>query len=119
MKKSIIAMLLLLSLFACKKEEEPSGDLFITTKYQAVSEDNVEVFVYASWQQFLDYEFMASGFSDDYGEISFYDLAPGKYYLEAQKVKSSMFTISKVDSVEILDGIQTNKILNLEAPAAK
>lgn len=104
-------------LAGCKKEMIPSGDLFITTSYQGMAEDNVEVWVYESWQKFLGYEYLVSGFTNDYGEITFTDLAPGKYYLEAEKEKSSLFILSKVDSVEIIDGRQTNKIMNLEAPA--
>jgi len=110
-------MLLPLLLAGCKKEVIPSGDLFITTRYDGMAEDNVEVWVYESWQQFQDYEYLMSGFTNDYGEITFTDLEPGRYYLEAEKEKSSLFVLSKVDSVEIIDGRQTNKILNLEAPA--
>jgi len=119
MKKTLFVLMVFLSLSACRKEIVPSGDLFITARYDGVAEENVEVWVYETWEKFLAYEYLVSGFTNEYGEILFEGLEPAKYYLEAEKEKSSLFVITKVDSVTVEDGRQANKILNLEPPDAK
>jgi hypothetical protein len=112
MKKIFFLAILVLILFSCKKEPA-TGDLFISTEYESVGEENVEVWLYESYDKFMRYEYLDKQFSDEYGEIYFYELDPGWYYIEAEKQKSSMFKIYAMDSVEISAGIKTNKILIL------
>jgi len=111
----IMAMILmaLVTITACKKIPA-TGDLFISTEWQTVPEQNVEVWIYESYDNFLGYEFLEKQFSDEFGEVYFLELPPGWYYLEAEKMKSSQFTIYKFDSVEVLPNRQTNKILVME-----
>jgi hypothetical protein len=105
--------LLVLSVFllgACEKEPE-TGNLFISTEYQGAPEDNVECWLYESFYKFTRYEFLQKELSDEYGEVYFDNLEPGWYFVEARKVKSSLFTIYAADSVEVQAGRRTNKIL--------
>jgi len=97
---------------SCKKEQT-TGDLFISTEYDGVGEENVEVWLYESYDKFMRYEYLDNQFSDEYGEVYFYELDPGWYYIEAEKQKSSLFKIYAVDSLEIKVSRRTNKILVL------
>lgn len=97
---------------ACEKEPPP-GSLFITTKYDGSSEDNVECLLYESLFKFQHFEYLQKDLSDELGDVLFEDLEAGWYIIEASKDKSSLFTIYAVDSVEITAGKRTNKILNL------
>ena len=103
---------MILVLASCKKEPT-TGDLFISTEYDGMGEENVEVWLYESLDKFLDLEYLDQQFSDEFGEVNFYDLEAGWYIVEAEKIKSSLFTIYAADSVEIRAGKKTNKILIL------
>ena len=102
-----------LAIVACTKKPV-TGDLFISTEWQTVPKRDVEVWIYDSYDKFLGYEYLDKQFSDEFGEVYFIELPPGWYYLEAEKMKSSQFTIYKFDSVEVLPDRQTNKILVME-----
>jgi hypothetical protein len=112
MKKLFFLAVLVLVLVSCKKEPT-TGDLFVSTEYDGVGEENVEVWLYESWDKFLHLEYLERQFSDEFGEVNFYDLEAGWYIVEAEKIKSSQFTIYAADSVEIRTGKKTNKILIL------
>jgi len=112
MKKLFFLTILVLVLVSCKKEPT-SGDLFVSTEYDGVGEENVEIWLYESYDKFLDLEYLERQFSDEFGEVNFYDLEAGWYIVEAEKQKSSLFTIYAADSVEITAGKKTNKILIL------
>jgi len=110
MKKLFFLAFLVFALFSCKKEPT-TGDLLVSTEYAGVGEENVEVWLYESWDKLLDLEYIESQLSDEYGRVNFYNLEAGWYVVEAEKVKSYQFTIYAVDSVEIRAGRKTNKIL--------
>ena len=110
MKRVFVLLLLLVSLIACQKKTL-TGDLLITVKYDGINEEHVDCWLYETYDKFERYEFLYQLLSDEYGEIFFPALEPGWYYLEAEKLKSSMFTIYKFDSVEVVSGRQTNKLL--------
>lgn len=112
MKKLFFLAVMVLVLASCKKEPT-TGDLFVSTEYDGVGEENVEVWLYESWDKLLDLEYLERQFSDELGEVNFIDLEAGWYVVEAEKVKSSLFTLYAVDSVEIRAGKKTNKILIL------
>jgi hypothetical protein len=113
MKKILILVMILAALGACKKTPI-TGDLFISTEWQTVPEQDVEVWIYESYDKFVGYEYFDKQFSNEFGEVFFAQLPPGWYYLEAEKMKSSQFTIYKFDSVEVLPDRQINKILVME-----
>jgi hypothetical protein len=95
-------------------EKEPSkGSLLISTEYNGTSESDVECVLYESLYKFQHYEYLQKDLSDDLGEVLFENLEAGWYIVEADKVKSSLLTVYAVDSVEIIAGKRTNKILNL------
>lgn len=112
MKRLFYLAVLILILVSCKKEPT-AGDLFVSTEYDGIGEENVEVWLFESYDKFLDLEFLESQFSNEFGEVNFYDLEAGWYIVEAEKQKSSLFTIYAADSVEIRAGKKTNKILIL------
>jgi hypothetical protein len=112
MKKLFFLAILVLVLVYCKKEPT-TGDLFVKTEYDGVGEENVEVWLYESYDKFIDLEYLESQLSDEYGAVNFYDLEAGWYIVEAQKQKSYQFTVYAADSVEIRAGRKTNKILIL------
>ena len=113
LKKWFFLIILVVAMMACTKKPV-TGDLFISTEWQTVPEQDVEVWIYESYDKFLGYEYLEKQFSDEFGEVYFLELPPGWYYLEAEKMKSSQFTVYKFDSVEVLPDRQTNKILVME-----
>jgi hypothetical protein len=112
MKRFLIVLSAILVLGTCEQEPEP-GSLFISTEYDGVSEENVECWLYESYDKFQRYEFLQKEISDELGEVYFDNLEAGWYYVEARKIKSSLFTVWAADSVEIEAGRRTNKILLL------
>lgn len=113
MKKIIVFLLMVLGLASCKKEVIPIGNLNVTARYLSMAEENVEVVLYETWDKLMRYEFIDMGLTDEEGRIDFVGLEAGWYYLEAEKEKSSMFVIYKLDSALVEDGKTTNKILIL------
>jgi hypothetical protein len=117
MKKLLIISVLTLILFSCeRKEPQQWGDLLIITEFEGTPEENVEVTLYSSYDNFVSYVFTDRQLSDEYGEVYFPELLPGWYYFEAEKAKSSLFTVYAMDSVHVLGMQKVNKIL-IMAPA--
>ena len=114
--RKILGLLLLGTILvsSCRKEVIPMGDLRITVEWDGVTEPDTEVWLYDSWDNFNNYTFLENNFTDDFGQITFLDLDPGWYYLESEKIKSSMLTLYSVDSVEVIDGRMVNKLIILE-----
>ena len=112
MKRIFCLTILSLLIIACKKEPT-TGDLFVSTEYDGIGEENVECWLYESYDKFIDLEYLETQLTDEFGEVNFYDLEAGWYMIEAEKQKSSLFTIYAADSVEIRAGKKTNKILIL------
>ena len=112
MKRLLYLAVLVLILVSCKKEPT-TGDLFVSTEYDGVGEENVEVWLYESYDKLMDLEYLERQFSNEFGEENFYDLEAGWYMVEAEKIKSSLFKVYAWDSVEIRAGKKTNKILIL------
>jgi hypothetical protein len=54
--------------------------------------------------------------TDEFGEVFFPELSPGWYYFEAEKVRSSLFAVYAMDSIQVMGTQQVNKIL-IMAPA--
>lgn len=115
MKKLLISSILTLLMFSCeKKEQQVWGDLLIITEYDSTPEENVEVTLYSSYDNFVNYVFVERQLSDEYGEVYFPELLSGWYYFEAEKSKSSLFTVYAMDSIQVLGTQQVNKILIME-----
>jgi hypothetical protein len=115
MKKLFIVSMLALCLFSCeKKEPQQWGDLLIVTEFDGTPEENVEVTLYSSYDNFVNYVFTDRQLSDEYGEVYFPELLPGWYFFEAEKAKSSLFTVYAMDSVQVTGMQQVNKILIME-----
>jgi len=115
MKKLHILSILALLMFSCEnKEPVVWGDLLIITEYESTAEENVEVTLYNSYDNFVNYVFVERQLSDEYGEVYFPELLPGWYYFEAEKSKSSLFAVYAMDSIQVLGTQQVNKILNME-----
>ena len=115
MKKLIILSILAMVLFSCeRKEPQVWGDLLIITEYERTPEENVEVTLYSSYDNFVNYVFIERQLSDEYGEVYFPDLLPGWYYFEAEKAKSSLFEVYAMDSIQVFGTQQVNKILIME-----
>ena len=113
MKKIFLLACTIVFLVSCTKTPI-TGDLLLSTEWQTIGEENVEVWLYESLEKFDAYEYYDKQFSDEAGEVFFGELEPGWYYIEAEKVKSSQFTLYKMDSVEVLPDRQVNKIIVLE-----
>jgi hypothetical protein len=112
MKKLIFISILALILFSCEKREPQQwGDLMIITEFDGMPEENVEVTLYSSYDNFMNYVFTERQLSDDKGEVYFPELLPGWYYFEAEKTKSSLFTVYAMDSIQVMGLQQVNKIL--------
>ena len=113
MKKLILISLMALVLVSCEKKQE-LGDLLIVAEFDGIAEENVEVTLYNSYDNFVNYVFLDRQLSDENGEVYFPELLPGWYYFEAEKSKSSLFSIYAVDSIEVMVRQQVNKILIME-----
>jgi hypothetical protein len=112
MKKLLIIPILSLVMFSCeKKEPQVWGDLLIITEFESTPEENVEVTLYSSYDNFVNYVFVERQLSDEYGEVYFPELLPGWYYFEGEKAKSSLFTVYAMDSIQVMGTQQVNKIL--------
>ncbi len=115
MKKLLFLSVLALVMFSCeKKEPQVWGDLLIITEYESTAEENVEVTLYNSYDNFVNYVFVERQLSDEYGEVYFPELSQGWYYFEAEKAKSSLFVVYAMDSIQVMGTQQVNKILNME-----
>lgn len=115
MKKLLIISILALLLFSCENQEQQVwGDLLIITEYESTPEENVEVTLYNSYDNFVNYVFVERQLSDEYGEVYFPELLPGWYYFEAEKAKSSLFEVYAMDSIQVMGTQQINKILIME-----
>ena len=115
MKKLLFISILALIIFSCeKKEPQVWGDLLIITEYESTPEENVEVTLYNSYDNFVNYVFVERQLSDENGEVFFPELLPGLYYFEAEKAKSSLFAVYAMDSIQVLGTQQVNKILIME-----
>jgi hypothetical protein len=115
MKKLLILSILALVMFSCeKKEPQVWGDLLIITEYESTAEENVEVTLYNSYDNFVNYVFVERQLSDEYGEVYFPELSQGWYYFEAEKAKSSLFVVYAMDSIQVMGTQQVNKILIME-----
>lgn len=115
MKKLLFVSMLALILFSCeRKEPQQWGDLLIITEYDGTPEENVEVTLYSSYDNFVNYVFIERQLSDESGEVYFPELLPGWYYFEAEKSKSSLFTVYAMDSVQVPGMQKVNKILIME-----
>ena len=112
MKKLLFISILALIMFSCeKKEQQVWGDLLIITEYDSTPEENVEVTLYSSYDNFEKYVFIERQLSDEYGEVYFPELLAGWYYFEAEKVKSSLFAVYTMDPIQVMGTQQVNKIL--------
>ncbi len=115
MKKLLFISILALILVSCeKKQQQDWGDLLIVTEFDGTAEENVEVTLYSSYDNFVNYVFIERQLSDEYGEVYFPELLPGMYYFEAEKIKSSLFSIYAMDSIPVIGLQQVNKILIME-----
>jgi hypothetical protein len=115
MKKLLFIFILALVMFSCeKKEPQVWGDLLIITEFDGVAEENVEVTLYSSYDNFVNYVFIERQLSDEYGEVYFPELLQGWYYFEAEKTKSSLFAVYAMDSIQVMGTQQINKILIME-----
>jgi hypothetical protein len=115
MKKLLFISIVALIMFSCeRKEPQEWGDLLIITEYDGTAEENVEVTLYNSYDNFMNYVFIERQLSDEYGEVYFPELLPGWYYFEAEKKKSSLFTVYAMDSILVIGRQQANKILIME-----
>jgi hypothetical protein len=115
MKKLLFVSVLALILFSCeKKEKQEWGDLLIITEYDGVGEENVEVTLYNSHDNFINYVFTDRQLSDKNGEVYFPELLAGWYYFEAEKMKSSLFSVYAMDSIKVPGSQKINKILIME-----
>lgn len=112
MKRIAFFLLLGLLLTACKKDPE-TGDLLITIEYDGYAEENVEVWLYDSYQAFDNFEYMDFQLSNDKGEVLWTGLQPGMYYYEAEIIKPINFHLYAVDSTEVIADSQKNKRLIL------
>ena len=120
MQKYFLLLLLAVALVTCKKDPViETGDLFIEVRYDGAGEDHAEVWLYESWDKFDRYEYIEKQFSNEYGEVLFLELEPGWYVIEAEKEKSSLFILWAADSVEVVAGRQTNKMLILEPEGSR
>ncbi len=112
MKKLLFISILALIMLSCeKKEQQVWGDLLIITEYDSTPEENVEVTLYSSYDNFEKYVFIERQLSDEYGEVYFPELLAGWYYFEAEKVRSSLFAVYAMDSIQVMGTQQVNKIL--------
>ena len=115
MKKLLFVSVLALILVSCEKKEQLVwGDLLIITEFDGVKEENVEVTLYNSYDNFVNYVFIDRQLSDKNGEVYFPELLPGWYYFEAEKMKSSLFSVYAMDSINVPGSQQINKILIME-----
>jgi len=115
MKKFLFVSILALILFSCeKKEQQDWGDLLIVTEFDGMQEENVEVTLYNSYDNFVNYVFIERQLSDEFGEVYFPELLPGWYYFEAEKNKSSLFAVYAMDSIRVIGSQQVNKLLIME-----
>jgi hypothetical protein len=111
MKKLIFVSILALSIVSCQKDGQDLGDLLIITEFEGMPEENVEVTLYDSYDNFVNYVFTERQLSDEMGEVYFPELLPGWYYFEAEKTKSSLFAVYAMDSIQVMGMQQVNKIL--------
>jgi len=119
MKKLFMLIILAVILFSCKKDPVVlTGDLLIEVRYEGAGESQAEVWLYESWDKFDRYEYYDKDMSNENGEVLFENLDPGWYVIEAEKEKSSLFILWAADSIEVVEGRQTNKMLILE-PAGR
>ena len=114
MKKLLFIFILALSLFSCQKDVQDFGDLLIITEFEGMPEENVEVTLYSTFDNFVNYVFTERQLSDENGEVYFPELLPGWYYFEAEKAKSSLFAVYAMDSIKVLGLQQVNKILIMQ-----
>jgi hypothetical protein len=115
MKRISLLLIIAIALVACKKEPVvETGDLLVITEYEGIPEENVEVAIYDSYDAWFNYEFLEIQRTDEFGEVLFTELLPGVYYLEAEIKKSSMFSLYKMDSIEVVVNLKKNKKLILE-----
>jgi hypothetical protein len=117
MKHTVFLFLIAIALVACKKDPVvETGDLLITVEYDGFAEENVEVWLYDSYDAFLDFEYLEMQLSDENGEVFFAELLPGMYYYKAEITKPVNFTLYAADSTEVVAGQQKNKRLILFPP---
>jgi hypothetical protein len=115
MKQLLFISMLTLILVSCEKRvPQDWGDLLIITEYDGMAEENVEVTLYSSYDNFVNYVFLERQLSDETGEVFFPELIPGWYYVEAERQKSSLFKLYAMDSIPVEGSQQTNKILIME-----
>ena len=115
MKKLLFIAILALIVLSCERKDPVEwGDLLIVTEYDGIPEENVEVTLYDSYDNFVNYVFVERQLSDEQGEVYFPELLPGWYYFEAEKAKSSLFAVYAMDSIQIMGRQQSNKILIME-----
>lgn len=115
MKKILFFAILAVILLSCERKDPVEwGDLLIVTEYDGTPEENVEVTLYNSFDNFVNYVFVERQLSDEYGEVYFPELLPGWYYFEAEKAKSSLFKVYAMDSIQVMGLHQSNKILIME-----
>lgn len=114
MKRIALLILIALSLTACKKDPVvETGDLLVIVEYEGIPEENVEVSLYDSYDAWYTYEFLEIQRTDEFGEVFFAELPEGKYFLEAEITKSSLFSLYAFDSVTAVINQQKNKKLIL------
>ncbi len=114
MKRIATLLLIVLSLTACKKDPiVETGDLLVVVEYEGIPEENVEVTLYDSYDAWYAYEFLEIQRTDEFGEVFFAELTEGKYFIEAEITKSSMFSLYAFDSTEVSINLQKNKKLIL------
>ena len=114
MKRITLFLLIAFALNACKNDPKvETGDILITAEYEGMPEENVEVALYDSYDAWFAYEYLEIQRTDEYGEVFFAELPAGKYFLEAEITKSSLFSLYKFDSIEVVVNLQKNKKLIL------
>ncbi len=112
MKRIAVVLLLGLMVISCEKKQA-TGDLLITVQYDGYAEENVEVWLYGSRAGFDNFEYLDHQLSDANGEVFWAELNPGWYYFEAEITKPVNFTLYAVDSIEVVENMQKNKLLIL------
>lgn len=114
MKRVSFLIIIILALTACKKDPVvETGDLLVIVEYEGMPEENVEVALYDSYDAWYAYEFLEIQRTDEFGEVFFAELPAGKYFLEAEITKSSLFSLYAFDSTEVSVNLQKNKKLIL------
>ena len=114
MKRITLLILIALALTACKKTPViETGDLLVKVEYEGMAEENVEVSLYDSYDAWYAYEYLEIQLTDEFGEAFFAELPAGRYFIEAEITKSSMFSLYAFDSIDVVVNLQKNKKLIL------